>query len=440
MPRESVPDLAARLKREADAAALSARLEAAKAIVAPAPARSFPAAGLARVRDEAARRYGPGLFGLLLYQDDLLAAGPRPIHSISPWWRETFRAYFAARLSFPMLFWILAMVGRGGGKSTTLERLAIIVMLFAPRTMSSAEAWQWPFISIRAEDAARRIREIEKLINRAYGLDVKANSQNVIATEDASGNAIEFISLASTIGNVSGPSTGGCTVDEAGKLRFTGANPDAELIISLAETSRARDNWLGVRCSSAWLTRGAHHAAVVQGSNVVNFVATIGVAWIDVALEGYEEVARWEAAQGNREGAAQIRAWAKTLRASSPFVPTWVANNSIGALASRLLLETVPRDPGDEDIPIVSYWLRENGSMSLEGDGGFDPARQLDGLPEANAALCAVARGEPTTRIATGGDVGPMKVRGAPPGDARYAGPVNAGPWVPPGWDKGTVF
>lgn len=394
----------------------------------------------ARIRAEAERRYGPGLFGLLCYQDDLLAAkGER---RMSQWWLGVFAAFFEARLSLLTLCWILALVGRGGGKSTTLERFAIVVALFAERSMPPSERWQWPFISILKKDADRRISEIEKLLNAAYGLDVKVNkSEGKIETEDANGNAIEILCMASTVGAVSGPSTMGGTVDEAGKMRQGGANPDAELIVSLAETSRARDNWFGVRCSSAWLMRGAHHAAVMKGSNVVNFVAVIGPAWIETALAGYAEVAAWEAAQGNAKEAAQIRAWARTLNAWSPNVPTWVANPSIGAVASRVLIETVVRDPEDEEIDNTTFWLRECGSMPLTGDGGFDPLKQLEGLAEMNRALAASVRGEVPVRLA-GGDVAPMKLPGMRPGDARYAGDGEGRLWrpAPTGWDKGDVF
>src|SRR5262249_41459382 len=127
----------------------------------------------ASIREDASDRYGDGLLGLLLYQDDRLAE--RRVHPMSPWWQWTLVSFFAARLRVPTLQWILALVGRGGGKSTTLERIAIVVSLFAARTMPSTEAWQWPFISVVLPDARRRIHEIAKLIRFAWGLEVKPN-------------------------------------------------------------------------------------------------------------------------------------------------------------------------------------------------------------------------------------------------------------------------
>jgi hypothetical protein len=275
---------------------------------------------------------------------------------------------------------------------------------------------------VRPIDARRRIYETSKLLSLAYGITVAPTQPlgtYTLALRDIAGNAVEIVSLASTIGNVSGPSTPGCVVDEAAKLQTNpqGANPDGELITSLAETSRARDGWIGVRCSSAWRTTGAHHASVTEGTNLVNFVPCIGADFIEAALWGLETVAAWEASQGNPEGAAQIRAWSATLSATSPNVPTWVANPTIPALRSRQLLDTLAKDdPSLEGLDRTTAWLRECASMPLAHDGGADYAAQ-----------CMLAASI-TARVA--GTGGPrrampqvMPVRGAPPGDPRYAGP-----------------
>lgn len=375
------------------------------------------------------------MLGLYLYQDDLLASkGER---RTSPWWKWTFAQFFDARLDFPWLFWILVMVGRGGGKSSTLERLAIIVMIFAVREAPPSETWQAIFMSILKEDARKRIIEIEKLLHAAYGLpDVTvALGSMSIALKDSEGNAIEIISVANTIAGASGPSTAFAAVDEAAKMSPTGASPDRELVVSLAETTRARSAFVGIRSSSAWLTRGAHYGAVDQGSNSANFVATIGAPFIDDALAGYEDVARWSAAQGHREDAAQIRAWAKMLHAGSHFIPTWTANPTISALASRQILETLPRAPGDEDIPITTYWLRESGSMSLTGDGGPDFAAQCLLAASITQRVNALRNGR---RVPT--EIGLMPVPGAAPGDPRHAGSVGGRRLMPGGMAKRRVF
>lgn len=449
--RRALAGIAAELARSRDAEREEARAPS------PSPARTPPPDGAPdfdAFREEAETTFPDAhpLMRLYLLQDERLAA--RGLSRTSPWWRWTFAQFFAAResqrllLGYVLLQWIVALVGRGGGKSTTLEKLALTILLFTPRTIPQTETWQWPYISVRPIDARRRIYETAKLLRLAYALDVKPTQPlgtYTLAMEDAAGNPVEMISLASTIGNVSGPSTPGCVVDEAAKLQtdLSGANPDEELITSLAETSRARDGWIGVRCSSAWRTAGAHHASIIEGTNLVNFVPCIGPAFIDAAHAGYEEVASWEAAQGNASGAAQIRAFARTIRAGSPNVPTWIANPTIPALRSRQLLDALAQK--DEAVldgfDRTTAWLRECCSMPLALDGAFDPWLQIDGLAEMNAMLARSQRGEPAVRASDGQSAPIMKLRGMRPGDARYAGDAEpTGPWVAPSWERDDVF
>ncbi len=85
----------------------------------------------ARIRVEAEEKYGPGLFGLNLWQDAQLVKHRIP--PTSPWWKWTIRTFLSLREADPLLQWIVALVGRGGGKSTTLEKLMLIVVLFIAR-------------------------------------------------------------------------------------------------------------------------------------------------------------------------------------------------------------------------------------------------------------------------------------------------------------------
>jgi len=213
--------------------------------------------------------------------------------------------------------------------------------------------------------------------------------------------------------------------DEAAKLAVGGSNPDGEMVASLAETSRARDGWAGVRCSSAWETRGAHFASVTEGTNLVNYVAAIGVDFIDECLSGHAVVAAWESAQGNSHGAAQIRAFAKTLTPQSPNVPTWVANPTISAIASRLMLETLPKDdPSLDGLDRTTYWLRENASMPLSREGGPDFAAQCSLAADITARLAGRHGARKTPGVnANGLMIDPH----APPGDPRYGGRSKGG-------------
>lgn len=375
---------------------------------------------------EAADEFGPGRMGLYLKQDARLVQ--RGIPATSPWWRWTINEYFGSGKT-----WLIAMVGRGGGKSTTLERFLLSIIMHTPRVAPPSQEWQCPIVSVRPEDARRRINEIQVMLRMAYFLETKVSSGAVKVT-DSHGNPIEIASMAATIGNVSGASTVCVIIDEAAKLASDGANSDTEMVTSLAETSRARQGWAGVRCSSAWQTKGSHFASVTQGSNLVNYVATIGPDFIDAALAGLASVAAFEAAQGNSHGAAQIRAFAKTLTPKSPNVPTWVANPTISAMDARMIIETLPEEEG---LSKVDLFLRESASMPLAKDSGPDYAAQCSYAADITARLAGRQRpGAPGGVNENGLIINPS----APPGDARYGGPAPRKVVRAPGWRARKVF
>jgi len=387
-----------------------------------------------------AARYAPGPFGYLLWVEARLAS--RGFHAMSLWWRESLRAFYDSGKP-----WGLWCVGRGAGKSTTLERVAATNALLVPRSVPPGQTWSWPFVSVGPDDANRRIDGIAAVF-RAVGLPVigdedesgtKAKAGVKVSHSprasaklcDLRGNAIALMSIAGTVGNVSGPSTIGATVDEAAKLldKATHANPLTEIIASLAQTSRGRPGWRAIVCSSAWHRAGAHFQLIEQGDTEANYVARIGAAHLATALRGLEAVASWEEKRGDTQAAAMIRAHAATLGPESPLVPTWVANPAIGspdglpwedgALATRKLVEVLP-EQALGGVPRIAYWLRENASVPLDAPrSGSAVAPNMTGLGAANARLASSRRAR-EDGIARG-------YGGLLPGDPRGAGATGGG-------------
>ncbi len=394
-PPPTREEVAARLRADEDAAAAERRrawVEVANGGTPPPTARAARGGGdrdapggerddgrggdgtlnLAEVK----RAHGPDLFTLLLWLDGVLAEQGFP--GISPWWLSFLRAFYASGKR-----WAVVMAGRGAGKSTVLTRVAVVESLFGERKIPPGQRWIWPFISVGVPDARRRILEIQAILT-AIGVcemrRVKEGTKSVekwfplepsypqgvptIETKDAAGNDIAFVALAGTIAGVSGPSSIGATIDEEAKLRdkATNANPATEILASLVQTFRARPGIRAIRCSSAWEEEGSHFGSIDAGSNLVNHVASIGAAFLPDVLAGHEAVASWEASQGNAKGAAQIRAFAATLTANSPNVPTWLGNPTIAAVASRIEVEALPPTALDGLDP-TTWWLRENGSL-----------------------------------------------------------------------------
>lgn len=374
-----------------EAAAVSAQREAEeRAPARPVKATRGPAtkedgevdvrATLNAFREDAAATYGPGLYGLLLAQEArLVAAG---FHPISPWWLETVEGFLAS-----LKRWLLILAGRGAGKSTMLTRLAVVLALFSPRRIPPGQTWIWPFVSVRPADAKKRLDEIREILLNAYRYELKVTSPEstpTLALDDAAGNTIAFVSFASTVGNVSGPNSIGATVDEEEKIE---RNP-AEVVGSLAQTFRARPGIRGIRCSSVFKVDGTLVRAIGKGDSITNYVARIGDRHLPAVLEGLEAVARWEAehgdqGRGDRRAAERIRAYAATVDANGPGIPTWLGNPSTGspedgggwspaqaAVATRIEVDAAD-DRILEGLTRADYWLRENASVPPDGGAGL---------------------------------------------------------------------
>ncbi len=385
-----------------------------------------------RFMDEAAREFGPGRMGLYLKQDARLVAGGMP--AATPWWQWTIGEFLASDLT-----WLIAMVGRGAGKSTNLERLLMLIVIWTKRFVPPGQPWTAPFMSVVSDDAFRRIQELSRLIQIAYHVEGKIKG-SAIKVADCCGNSIDIVSTAGTIAQASGPSTVAAFFDEFAKMipLHAPAGSDSELVASIVGTSRELEGWIGVRCSSAWETRGLHFENCMEGTNSENFVATIGVDFIDAALAGYEDVARWEHSQGNTHGAAQIRSFAKTLHPKSPNIATWVARPTLTAMKSRMKLETLGKDnPALEGLSRFDYWIREYGSMPLSRDGGPDLSAQCSYAADVTARV----NGRPRPAMPPGvSEAGLLINPYAPPGDARYGGPSRGPAPASTSWRSRKLF
>jgi hypothetical protein len=305
------------------------------------------------LRDEAAK-LAPGMFGILLYVDGILASKGHP--PMSPWWRETLRAFYESGKR-----WCILLVGRGGGKSTTLERCALVEAIFAERDVPPGQTWIWPFLSVKKSDARRRLDEIGSLLD-ALGIEyarATIEGDPTITFADAAGNNVALVSIAATIAGVSGPSAIGVTCDEEEKWKDldTGANPATEVLRSIRQMFRTRPNIRGYRCSSKWTDNNAHFQAAQDGDTPAHFVARLGADGLARAREGLEMAARLEDEIGNPDGADAIRKHAATLTERDARIPTFVANPAHDIAVGRT------------EEPDIDTWLRE---VCSAGEGGIE--------------------------------------------------------------------
>lgn len=306
------------------------------------------------------------MFGLLLAVDAKVSeVTSNP--PISPWWRSTFESFYASGR-----FALVALVGRGGGKSTTLERMALTETLLGSRVVPKGQRFLWPFVSVSIADARQRIHE---LATAAKALGIEADpaypsGQPTLEMVDAAGQDVALVALASNVRATSGKTSVGGTIDEEQKLQgHDGANPSAEVVASLVQTFRSSPSAKLVRCSSAY-AKGTHSAAVEAGTTEFSYVASLGAAFVAAAQDGYRRVAAWEDAHGNASGATRLRQIADGIGADDARIPAWVANPSLDPVRSREQIEAT-RAPGG--LSPTDMWLRELASVAPWGKGGKAP-------------------------------------------------------------------
>jgi hypothetical protein len=330
-----------------------------------------------------ANALAPGPFGFLLWTDEKVTA--RGLPPMSSWWRQSLGLFYASGKR-----WGIFRVGRGGGKSTTLVRVAGSEAVFAERQIPPGQRWMWPFLSVEQADASRRVLELQ-IVLRCMGIATeikKVSNRLTIELNDINGQLIEFISIAATIAGVSGPTTIGTTIDEEAKLRdkVKNVNPSTEILISLMQTFRAREGVRAIRCSSAWTDGGSHAQSIDEGDTDSNFIARIGEDFIEVARDGLLEVELFERAHKRIENADKIRDYRLQLNDSSPNIPTWVANPTISALNSWREVRGISQTSLGS-IKQADYWLRENASLPLRVDGPSMNVNQIQAFADMNQRL-----------------------------------------------------
>jgi len=334
----------------------------------------------ARIREEAAK-LAPGMFGLLLYVDGILAARPGA-YALSPYDRWSLGEWYAS--GKPVY---LARKGRGAGKSMMQIKVVVVECIFGEREVPPGETWIWPFLSFDMSESNLKVGPIEHaLAALGYGhsdlvLHKRKDGRSTIGFEDDRGQPVEVRVYPNTVTAMSGPTLAGATNDEEAKWRADkdkGLNSAEDVLDAMAGAFRGDARLKKhMRISSAYQTRGPHYDDIEAGDTELHYIAKLG-PFVSDAVDGFELVASRLATDGRTEDAATIRAHARTLTPDSPDVPSWVPNPTHdvwgGFLRARKKVKT---------------WLRENGSVSTdEGDDDgafFDPL--LLSAAEGKAAM-----------------------------------------------------
>ena len=177
--------------------------------------------------------------------------------AMSPWWRETLVAFYQAGCRQ-----LVVRVGRRGGKSTTLCRVAVLEALYGEHHVPPGDVGVVAIVSTRREEAAERLRTI-KAILAALRVPHTVRGETIELT----GRPVIFRVFVASVAGVSG-FTSICAIgDEVAKWRDsdTGANPAKEVLASLRPTLATMPNAKIFLSSSPWSTLDAHADAFEAG-------------------------------------------------------------------------------------------------------------------------------------------------------------------------------
>ena len=164
--------------------------------------------------------------GKLRELDSTLAAKRFP--RISPWWMSTLERFYSARQRVLVL-----RVGRRGGKSSTLCRVAVCEALWGGHDVPAGDIGIVAIISVKREEAEKRLLTVKALLD-AIGVSYEPFPSGI----RLKGRDIAFQVFTASIAGVSGFTCICAICDEVSKWRDTdtGANPATEVLRSLRPT------------------------------------------------------------------------------------------------------------------------------------------------------------------------------------------------------------
>lgn len=204
------------------------------------------------------------LYERLVEQDRVLVAHGFP--PISQWWLDTLREFYGSGKR-----WLVLRVGRRGGKSSTLCRVAVVEALYGAHDIPPGDTGYWAFVSVNRYEAAERLVMIRKILD-TLGIRYSPVDGGIRLEGWNRG----FRVFPATIGGVSGFTSIGFVCDEMSKWndKDSGVNPAGEVVRSLKPTVAGHPNAKGFFASSPFSTLDLHYEMFEAGNNETQRVAS----------------------------------------------------------------------------------------------------------------------------------------------------------------------
>ena len=189
---------------------------------------------------------------------------------MSAWWRKTFERFFRSKKRQLVL-----RVGRRGGKSSMLCRIAVLLALFGEWTITPGDVGILGFVSVSRDEASQRLRMIKEIL-----ATLSVPWHPVEGGIELDGKPVVFKVFTASIAGVVGGSWLALFGDELARWRDadSGANPATQVLESARPALAGQPNARLFLSSSALGTLDAHARAVDAGSNGFQEVA-LATTW-----------------------------------------------------------------------------------------------------------------------------------------------------------------
>jgi len=185
--------------------------------------------------------------------------------AMSAWWRDTLVRFYESGKRQCVL-----RVGRRGGKSSTLCRVAVLEALFGDHKVPPGDVGVVAIISTTRDEAAQRIRTVRAILD-ALHVSYRPIDHGI----ELADRPIAFKTYVASIAGVSGFTAIAVIADEVAKWKDsdTGANPATEVLASLRPTMATQPRARLFLSSSPLGPEDAHARAFAAGETDYQAVA-----------------------------------------------------------------------------------------------------------------------------------------------------------------------
>lgn len=207
--------------------------------------------------------------------EKLMEVDARLVHAgfpaISHFWRKTLeRFYLSGRRR------LVLRVGRRGGKSSTLARVAVIETLFGDHGVPPGDVGVFAFVSVTRREARQRLATIAEILDVLKVHYIRRGDEIQLTHTNRL-----FRVYSASFRTAVGFTCIGMVADEAAKWRDddTGANPATEVLRSMRPAMATQPRAHEYLSSSPWATLDAHHEHMELGETEQQCVAS-APSWV----------------------------------------------------------------------------------------------------------------------------------------------------------------